>query len=90
MTDSTNRNRPESSASRPDLGGLREGDVAGARPERFDASLYFIGHIRTPWRRRDQCPKNARESDAVCSVVLDPRWTDGLKGLETVSHVILL
>jgi tRNA-Thr(GGU) m(6)t(6)A37 methyltransferase TsaA len=70
--------------------GLREGEVAAALPERYDASLYFIGRIHTPWRRRDDCPKNARESDAVCTIVLDPRWAEGLKGLESASHVIVL
>jgi tRNA-Thr(GGU) m(6)t(6)A37 methyltransferase TsaA len=70
--------------------GLREGEVAVALPARFDASLYFIGRIHTPWQRRDECPKNARESDAVCTIELDPRWVEGLKGLETASHVIVL
>jgi len=70
--------------------GLREGEVAAALPARFDASLYFIGRIHTPWKRREECPKNARESDAVCTIVLDPRWAEGLKGLETASHVIVL
>lgn len=70
--------------------GLREGEVAVALPEQFDASLYFIGRIHTPWKRREDCPKNARESDAVCAVELDPRWIEGLKGLETASHVIVL
>ncbi len=70
--------------------GPREGEVAVALPARFDASLYFIGRIRTPWKRREECPKNARESDAVCTIVLDPRWVDGLKGLETASHVLVL
>ena len=31
-------------------------------PENADASLYFIGRIRTPWTERKQCPKNARQS----------------------------
>lgn len=59
-------------------------------PERFDASLYYIGRIHTPWQRPEDCPKNGRESDAVCTVELDARWTAGLAGLETVSHVLLL
>ncbi len=58
--------------------------------DHFDASLYYIGRIRTPWNRREDCPKNARESDAVCTIELDPRWAEGLTGLETVSHVLLL
>ena len=70
--------------------GLREGEIAVELPERFDASLYFIGRIRTPWKRREECPKNGRESDAVCTIELDPRWVAGLKGLETVSHVLVL
>jgi tRNA-Thr(GGU) m(6)t(6)A37 methyltransferase TsaA len=70
--------------------GLREGEIAVALPAQFDASLYFIGRIHTPWKRRGDCPKNARESDAVCTIELDPRWVEGLKGLETASHVIVL
>jgi tRNA-Thr(GGU) m(6)t(6)A37 methyltransferase TsaA len=91
MADATSRNHTEGgSRSHPDPSGLREGEVAVTPPERFDASLYFIGSIHTPWQRRDDCPKNARESDAECTIVLDPRWIDGLKGLESASHVIVL
>jgi tRNA-Thr(GGU) m(6)t(6)A37 methyltransferase TsaA len=70
--------------------GLREGESAVELPEHFDASLYFIGRIHTPWQRREDCPRNGRESDAVCTIELDPRWVAGLKGLETVSHVLVL
>jgi tRNA-Thr(GGU) m(6)t(6)A37 methyltransferase TsaA len=77
-------------AKEADPYGLREGEVAVALPEKFDASLYYIGRIRTPWRRRDDCPKNAREADAECTVELDPRWAGGLQGLETATHVIVL
>ncbi len=77
-------------ALRDDWYGLREGEVAAALPEEFDASLYYIGRIRTPWHRREDCPKNARQSDAVCTIELDPRWAAGLTGLESVSHVLLL
>jgi tRNA-Thr(GGU) m(6)t(6)A37 methyltransferase TsaA len=69
---------------------LRAGEITVALPAQFDASLYFIGRIHTPWQSREQCPKNPRESDAVCTVELDPRWAAGLKGLETVTHVLLL
>ena len=33
-------------------GNLREGEIAVELPARFDASLYYIGRIRTPWKRR--------------------------------------
>src|SRR5690242_13631727 len=90
----TNETKPKaagaSAAAADDFQALREGEVAVAPPEAFDASLYFIGRIRTPWHSREQCPKNPRESDAVCTVELDPRWSPALKGLETVTHLLLL
>jgi tRNA-Thr(GGU) m(6)t(6)A37 methyltransferase TsaA len=69
---------------------LRDGEVAVELPKQFDASLYFIGRIHTPWKRREDCPKNGRESDAACTIELDPRWAQALKGLETTSHVLVL
>ena len=70
--------------------GIRDGEIAVELPEKFDASLYFIGRIRTPWQRREECPKNARESDAVCTIEVDPRWADGLKGVEGCTHLVVL
>jgi tRNA-Thr(GGU) m(6)t(6)A37 methyltransferase TsaA len=70
--------------------GVRPGEVSAPLPENFDAGLYFIGRIRTPWKRRQDCPKNARESDAECSIEVDPHWAAALSGLETCSHVIVL
>jgi tRNA-Thr(GGU) m(6)t(6)A37 methyltransferase TsaA len=70
--------------------GIRPGEIAVELPGKFDAGLYFIGRIRTPWKRREDCPKNARESDAVCTVEIDERFAPGLQGIESCSHVILL
>ena len=69
---------------------IREGEVAVELLQHFDASLYFIGRIRTPWTDRDNCPKNARESDAVCTIEVDPLWAPALKGVETCSHIVVL
>jgi tRNA-Thr(GGU) m(6)t(6)A37 methyltransferase TsaA len=69
---------------------IRPGEIAVELPKEFDAGLYFIGRIRTPWTRREDCPKNARENDAVCTIEVDPRWADALRGIETCSHVIVL
>jgi tRNA-Thr(GGU) m(6)t(6)A37 methyltransferase TsaA len=70
--------------------GIREGEVTVDLPTGFDASLYFIGRIRTPWKHRDDCPKNARESQELCTVEVDPRWAQALTGLESCTHLILL
>ena len=70
---------------------LRKGEIAVELPKKFDAALYFIGQICTPWKRREDCPKNPRESgETVCTIVVDPRWVQGLQGLDTVSHIVIL
>jgi tRNA-Thr(GGU) m(6)t(6)A37 methyltransferase TsaA len=70
--------------------GIRPGEQAVDLPAEPDAGVYFIGRIRTPWTSRKSCPKNARESDAVCTVELEPRFAPGLKDVETCSHLVLL
>jgi len=69
---------------------IREGEIAAALPEKFDAGVYFIGRIRTPWRRRDDCPKNARGSDAECVIELDPRYAAALDGVASCTHLVVL
>ena len=73
----------------PDFG-ARDGEKTIDLPAQPDAGVYFIGRIRTPWKQRKDCPKNARGSDAVCTVELDPRWIEGLKEVETISNLVLL
>jgi len=69
--------------------GIRDGEIAVPLPA-SNAGLYFIGRIRTPWKRREDCPKNARESDAVCKIEVDSLWAQALAGVETCSHLIVL
>ena len=69
---------------------IRAGEVAVTLPDAFDAGIYFIGRIRTPWMRREDCPKNARGSDAVCTIDLDPRYAAALEGVATCTHLVLL
>jgi len=70
--------------------GLRDGEVAVVLPNTFDAGIYFIGRIRTPWTRRDDCPKNGRESNAVCSIEVDPRYAAALQDVESSTHLLVL
>jgi tRNA-Thr(GGU) m(6)t(6)A37 methyltransferase TsaA len=69
---------------------IRDGEIALTLPENFDAGVYFIGHIRTPWKRRADCPKNARGSDAECTIELDARYAAALEGVATCTHLVLL
>lgn len=74
----------------PNAFGLWEGEVVTDLPATFDASLYYIGRIHTPWKQRKDCPKNARESQAVCTIEIDGRWAPALKDVESCSHLVAL
>jgi tRNA-Thr(GGU) m(6)t(6)A37 methyltransferase TsaA len=69
---------------------VRAGEIAVALPDKFDAGVYFIGRIRTPWKTRGECPRNARGSDAVCTIELDQRYVAALEGVETCTHLVVL
>jgi tRNA-Thr(GGU) m(6)t(6)A37 methyltransferase TsaA len=69
---------------------LRPGEVTLALPDGFDAGVYFIGRIRTPFKSRAECPKNTAQSEAIGLVELDARYAAGLKDLGLYSHIILL
>ena len=73
-----------------DDSGIRPGEVAIELPTAFDAGLYFIGRIRTPWTRREDCPKNGRETREVCTIEVDERYAAGLQDIETSTHLLVL
>jgi tRNA-Thr(GGU) m(6)t(6)A37 methyltransferase TsaA len=76
-----------SMATRSDF---RPGEVTVELPSSFDAGVYFIGRIRTPFKTRDDCPRNTAESEAMGRVELDPRYAAGLQDLGLYSHAVLL
>jgi tRNA (adenine37-N6)-methyltransferase len=58
-----------------------------------DASVVFIGKIKSPWKTREECPKNiaqARLREQVATLEVDPPWRLGLDGVDRYSHLILL
>ena len=69
---------------------VRPGEETTELPASHDASVYFIGRIRTPFKSRAECPRNTAESDALGRVELDPRFAAGLEDLGLYSHVWLL
>lgn len=60
----------------------RPGEIVVALPDRTDASLVFIGTIRTPWTARGDCPSHGAPDGPACRIEVDPRWADGLAGIE--------
>jgi tRNA-Thr(GGU) m(6)t(6)A37 methyltransferase TsaA len=76
--------------------GKREGEVElafdpAATPG--DRNVVFIGRIRSPWRTREECPKNmdvARERGGGATLELEGPYWPGLAGLENFTHVAVL
>ena len=68
--------------------GIRDGEVAVDLPQSFDASLYYIGRIRTLEAAQD-CPRNARIRRRLRHRARSPlgRWP---QGVETCTHVVVL
>lgn len=69
---------------------LRPGEEAIELPERSDAGLYFIGVIHTPWRTRQECPKQGDPNGPVCTIALDERWRRGLAGITRHKRIQVL
>ena len=58
-----------------------------------DARIAYIGRIASPWKLREDCPKNmnaARERGGGATVTIDAAYRAGLAGLSGFSHVIVL
>ncbi|MCW6509130.1 SAM-dependent methyltransferase [Lichenifustis flavocetrariae] len=70
---------------------LRAGEQIADLPASSDASVYFLGRLRTPWSERSQCPRRGdAETGPLCRVELDPRWREALAGLHRLRHLEIL
>lgn len=69
---------------------IRPGEIAGTLPEGFDAGLYFIGRIRTPWTERRDCPHRGAHDGPLCRIEIDERWRPAMAGLEGREFVQVL
>lgn len=59
-------------------------------PTSFDASLYFVGRIETPWMRREDCPRQGSQDGPECRIVLFEPWVAALEGIERHSTLVVL
>ena len=55
-----------------------------------DERLVFIGHIETPYRIASDCPYTVNPGGPECRIVVDPRYTAGLTGLEVGGRILVL
>src|SRR5215218_3366799 len=68
-------------------GELREGEVAVETPSPRDAGLIFIGRIRTPWRSREDTPRQGRHDGPVCRLEIFEPWVAALNGVDFYSQL---
>lgn len=69
---------------------IRPGEIATALPDAPDAGVYFIGRIRTPWTRREDCPRRGSPDGPLCRIEVDPRWAQALTGIEQHAKLQIL
>ena len=68
-------------------GELREGEVAVEMPKANDAGLVFIGRIRTPWKSREEAPRQGSHTGPVCRIEIFEPWVAALKGIEAYENL---
>jgi tRNA-Thr(GGU) m(6)t(6)A37 methyltransferase TsaA len=61
---------------------LKPGECKADAPPSADATLGFIGHVETPWSRREDCPKQGKPDGPECTVVLAAPWDQALEGID--------
>ena len=61
---------------------LRDGEVAIEMPKASDAGIVFIGRIRTPWRSREDTPRQGSHNGPVCRLEIFEPWVPALKGVD--------
>lgn len=74
----------------PDANDIREGEQATDAPLSADASVTFIGVIRTPFATRADCPRQGRMDGPECTVVVNECWAPALAGLDDCERLELL
>lgn len=72
------------------LSELRPGEEAVELPKRSNVGIYFIGVIHTPWRSRDECPKQGSADGPLCTIAVDDRWRRGLAGITRHKRIQVL
>lgn len=64
-----------------DWNATRAGEVEGGDPTRADATLTFIGRIRTPFATRAECPHRGTPDGPDCRIEIDAPWRAALSGI---------
>ena len=68
----------------------RPGEIEAPLPEHTDARIVFIGRIRTPFRSRDECPRQGKVDGPLCRIELHDPWKPALRGIERFGRIEVL
>lgn len=79
-------NLPPPSAARD---ATRPGEVTADLPP-ADAGIVFIGRIETPFRTREECPRQGSHNGPPCRLVLNSPFESALAGLEAFDTIEVL
>ena len=66
---------------------LRLNEVAVEWPSRVDATLTFIGVIRTPWETLAECPHRGDADGPICRIEVHSAWAAALDGIEAYEQL---
>jgi tRNA-Thr(GGU) m(6)t(6)A37 methyltransferase TsaA len=69
---------------------IRPGEITGNAPDRADATLVFIGRLRTPFRAREDCPRQGSLDGPACRIEIDEPWRQAMQGLEAHPRLQIL
>ena len=64
--------------------------MSDAKPNGAGEHLVFIGHIETPYPTSADCPYTVNPGGPECRIVVQPRFTAGLTGLEPGNRILVL
>jgi tRNA-Thr(GGU) m(6)t(6)A37 methyltransferase TsaA len=68
----------------------RAGEIEGGLPDQVDATLTYIGRIRTPFATRADCPRRGALDGPVCRIEIDAPWRPALRGLGEQARIEVL
>jgi tRNA-Thr(GGU) m(6)t(6)A37 methyltransferase TsaA len=66
---------------------IRAGELAVEMPRASDAGLVFIGTIRTPWKTREDTPRQGSHNGPICRLEIFKPWAPALKGVDFYNHL---
>jgi tRNA-Thr(GGU) m(6)t(6)A37 methyltransferase TsaA len=69
---------------------VRPGEIVRQAPDRVDATLIFIGRIRTPFQSLRSCPRHGSDDGPLCHIEIDEPWREAMRGLEAHPELQIL